>query len=568
MIRRLPIFAALVCLAVSNLRLSAQELIPAQRIVPKNTLVFARIPKVSELKNRIGDSVWMKMWNDPAMEQTRKDVLAAWAKLSEEFQTKTQLKLDELLAIPNGEVTLIVAPLADEQIGLAMMVQYAKEDAVVELLTALEKRLEDNDFDGTAEEIEKTPVSAWKKDEIQMGWFRKDGFLVAGSDLEILESLLVRWDGKHEDVLAEREEFRYIMNRCFSGSGEPAIAWFIDPVNLVTTLIQNPESGVKNAASLSFILPQLGVDGVKAAGGTMDLATEKFESVGESMVYVEGSLRGVAQMFRFTPSAQPAPDWARGDSEQFFSLNWDISGAWEAGRKIFDTFQGPGALDAIIDKLADHASGPRVHLKKDVIDNLNGRIQIEIAAEEKGAGDLLKSDAPRVVVALSLKNPNAMQDVLARVAKTEGIPIQVRTFQGTTIYEPPDTGRKISPAFCVAQGKLFISSNVQRLEEVLRGTEAEAQLKNSKVLTRLEQEAPEKVSIWGIERISQQLQRTLSQLKLVVSQLGGVQTGGFPDVSHLPDASFFEKYPLDRYYYIIPDERGVYLKDYILRYRQ
>ncbi|MDF1746412.1 MAG: hypothetical protein P1V19_22135, partial [Gimesia sp.] len=73
-------------------------------------------------------------------------------------------------------------------------------------------------------------------------------------------------------------------------------------------------------------------------------------------------------------------------------------------------FQGrPGALAAIIDEMADNPDGPKIHIKKDIVDNMSGRIQVATEITDGEQIDFTKMSG-QFTVALGLKNSDAFQN--------------------------------------------------------------------------------------------------------------------------------------------------------------
>ena len=53
----------------------------------------------------------------------------------------------------------------------------------------------------------------------------KDSFLVVGTDQAVLKTVLTRWDGKHDRVLAENDVYRYIVDKCRDFLHKPNRKW-------------------------------------------------------------------------------------------------------------------------------------------------------------------------------------------------------------------------------------------------------------------------------------------------------------------------------------------------------
>ncbi len=564
--RRLLLLVASCAFFCSSRLLSAEEKIPAERVVPSKSILFVSIPDFQELRTRYEDSIFATFWNDPELKILRDALSEQWDEFARELKTETGLVAEDLLSLPQGEIAVAISRAGRGKIGWAALIDFGdQEDVVDDVLAAAEKALQENDFQRESREVEGTRITFFSLGNTQFGWFTRDGFLAIGMEIEVLASLLVRWDGKHDDVLAERDVYQQVMNRCWRGEEEPAVRWFVDPMLFVQTLVESSENAFQQATVMAM-LPQLGVDRIRGVGGTLDIATEKYELVNESLFIIEPPIGGVLQMLRGDAVVQPVPSWVRADAIGFHSINWDLAGAYESARTMVDLFQGPGALDRIIEELADDEAGPKIHFKKDLVDNLTGQIQMAVGADDTDEDELLSESleiSPNTVIALTLRDSRRMQDLLESLGRLEGSPLAARTFQGQSIYEFHVGASPFRPGFAIAEGRLFFSPKSQRLEEVLRGGEGHPRLRDSAALRRLQSEAPEQVSVWGVERLGPQLQRDISQLLSMLT--GNRRVLNDDPLADFDAEAFSKKYPLDRLYYIVPDPRGAYWKDYIPR---
>ncbi|HSG72877.1 MAG TPA: hypothetical protein VLA12_20860, partial [Planctomycetaceae bacterium] len=355
-----------------------------------------------------------------------------------------------------------------------LSIEYGEDaTALDELLAAAEKKFEENKFDLERREIDGTTIYCYSPPTDAVAnaegvcWFQKDGFFVVTNQPAMSEAILVRWDGKNNAVLAESGSFRYTMERCRTTGGAPAAYWYLDPIGLVQVGLEAGGSTTQQAMIMA-VLPQLGLDRLKAIGGTYDFATEKFEEVSRTFVYAEGPHRGILKMLQAESRPIEPPRWVSAKAESFISLNWDIKGAWSEVRTLVDSFQGAGALDVMLDRLADHPDSPGLHPQKDFIDLLSGTIQFEQTGRDASALDQPESlIGGNIVVALGLNDADRMAKVIETLQMAEGSPLKRRAFQGATIYDI-DVPNDVSVSLMVARKTLFLSSDKGRIEQIAR----------------------------------------------------------------------------------------------------
>jgi hypothetical protein len=570
------VFLSLVTICFSQGVLRAEdEKVPVEQIVPGKTFALISVPDVQELKSRFGETVWSDFFDDPKMAFLREKIVEVIDEGMKSAEEELGIDPKKLLEIPQGEISLAVSRISRGKIGVMLSVEYGDDaKALEELLTAAEKKFEEHKFKLEKQEIEGTTIYCYSPptdavaNEEGVCWFQKDGFFVVTNQPAMSEAILVRWDGKNNEVLAESESFRYTIDRCRTTGGKPAAYWYLDPVGLAKTAMESSGSTTQQALMMT-ILPQLGLDRLKAIGGTFDLATEKFEEVTRTFVYAEGPHRGILKMLQAEARPIEPPKWVSAKAESYVSLNWDIQGAWSEVRSMVDSFQGAGALDIMMDRLADHPDSPGLHPQKDFIDLLTGTIHFEQtgldSSAERNKTPLLDGN---IVVALELNNPDRMTKVIETLQMAEGSPLKRRVFQGTTIYEI-DVPNELSVSLMVARKTLFLSTDGRRIEQIARGDDNTDSLGNSAAFRRLTSDAPESASIWGLEQTGLQVERLLDQFKTLLTLLDPAHAKNLEtDLAKLPSAEALKKYATDSFFYAIPDDRGVYLESHTPRVRK
>jgi hypothetical protein len=555
------------CLLVVS-SLSAEDKIPAEQVLPRNTMAMISVPSIQEFKVRYDDTVWEDLFSNP-------DMAPFWSSLSEPVMTNldelgTEYGVDwkELAEIPTGEVTVSITRVKRGVIGVTLSLEYGEAvDAVEKLLTSVEENLEKAEKTRQTIEFEETevisyslsPPGAKPQEQHSLAWFQKDGFLVISSQLGALEAILLRWDGENTDVLSEKDDFKYIRERCRVEDSEPVMYWYIDPLFVVRTGLET--QGATQQALFQTFLPRFGLDKLKSMGGSVDLATERFESVSQVVVYADSPQAGVMKLFQAEATAISPPDWVSANIQSFMVYHWKLEEALSAARTLVDTFQ-PGSFDRMMDGLAEHPGAQGLHPQKDFLDLLKGTIAVEVTVPPSGDA----ADGTITLMAAELKDRQRMEDVLAKVQKMDNAAIKVRNFQGSTIYQFP-LANEASLELTISQDTLFVTDHATRIEKLLRGGESMQRLKDSPQFLKLAAEAPEAAGMWGIDQTHLQVERMSQEISDLLNQLPQNENSeeARKVFQSFPEADVLKKYFPDTFFYVTEDERGVYWKSYSLR---
>ena len=531
----------------------AADAIKVEKRLPPDVLALISCPSVSELKSRWNQSSMGQLLKDPALGDFFNQFEAQLELISQQMQEQAGVSLQQTLNIPQGEVTLAVMRTPDRKLGFVMLMDFGKNRETVDGL--LEKAqpalLENGNVEHATEEIEGTTVHVYSRDgagggdgpEMKLCHFIRDTHFVMGSSVPALQSVLVRWDGTNERTLSDNSVYSYVATKCQGSDRTPAMIWFLDPINLVTTGLQMSGQNSVQASMFLGFLPTLGLNGFRGVGGSWDLATDEFDSESRFFMYVDQPANGVMGVFQFPAADLTPPEWVPANASMYAQLNWDIAGAYKSVETLVDSFQGAGALKGIVDGLAQNPNGPQLHIKKDVIDLMSGRVVVV-----SDPGDDADIAAPRMLFALGLKGGDEkMRDVLTKIAGTPGFPGETRDFRGTTIYELPTPAATMGLA--TNRGHFVIATEVSMLEQMIRGDVDS--LKGSTEFQKIMQHVPDRVSAITYQEPEAQLRQIYELLRS-----GVANPSPEVDLSILPEFDAVKKYLPKTGAYYVPDKNG------------
>ncbi|MCA9092822.1 MAG: hypothetical protein KDA68_05015, partial [Planctomycetaceae bacterium] len=410
----------------------------------------------------------------------------------------------------------------------------------------------------------------------------KDSTLLVSNQASAIKGILERWDGSSDTSLANADSYKLIMSKCAPKDDDAAeTTWFVDPMGIVKSVIslgagENPQLGM-----VMGFLPVTGLDQLKGIGGAMNIGEGDFDNVNRSFVHTEQPSRGVMRMFSMPAVEQSPAKWVHDKSSMFMSLNWDLQEAYKAVESLYNTFAGEGALAKMVEDLAENEDGPKIHIKKDIIDQVTGRITVsgDIKEEDDGSQE-------RYVVAIGLTNEGSFKKILAKAAKFPGFPGHAREFEGTTIYEFGDVGEdedesenqsfrnladeededemealSLTPALAIGRKHLFFGTDVEQIEQILRDNDEDS-LADSKIFKKVSKYFPAKVSSMSFQRADAQVKTALDALKS--GQLD-MLVGDNIDLSKLPDFDDIKHFFTPTGGYVRPDEDGVFMENFNLK---
>ena len=510
-----------VCLALASallprlsLRAEDDEAVPTDRLLPPDVSVYVSVPDVDELKARWGKTAFGSLTQDSAFEPFKGEITKALEGVSGAIQEELGVSLKELLEVPSGEFAIALLTPQGKKLSAVMFLDFGDNEKTIDaLMEKAEKALEENGAESDDEEIDGTKVTTWTFKNgagkpNQLVYFVKDTMLVASSDLDTAKGVLGRWDGKHSDTFADNDNYNLILEKCSTDDEDGLLVWYVNPMGLIQAAVsqiaaQNPQA----ALAMGFLDP-LGITALKAIGGSADMATENFDGITKTFLVIEQPTKGLMNVFQFPAVEQKPPKWVSSNASAWFSLNWDVAGAYTAIESMVDMFRGPGQLAAMVDQIAQQEGGPKVHLKKDVIDVISGRIQVVVEPGKKKDDEAAQD---RVVVALGLKDAKKFQATLTKLTKMPGFPGQTREFKGATIveFEVPDLSGSLEPkmaGLAISQDQLMFSNDVTAIEAMLRGSTDGDALVDSAAYKTIAESLPAKASIVSFSRNDSQIE--------------------------------------------------------------
>lgn len=557
--------------------IQAQDRVQAAQRIPAETMLYFSIPDVETLGEQWSKSSMGQITHDESFAEMKKDLVKLIEKYSKKFEDETDLSVSQVMGIPSREVSFAFVKTKEGQLGGIAFIEYGESGEIVEKI--LNMTAEAMDKEGAQRSIRsadgtKITVYSFGDEDTNAGpvkvplakkfaYFLKDKTFVVSNDDKILESVLSKWDGQSQDSLASKKEYQYIMKKCSDPDSPAVMHWYMNPIGALQTILGIASQANPQVAMAQGFLPALGITQLKAVGGSSYVATKEYDSITKTFTYVDMPTSGIISMFKCPAVVQQPPTWVSDKVSTYYSINWGIGSAYDAVETLFDGFQGrPGALAAIIDQMADKPDGPKIHIKKDIVDNLSGRIQVATEIDEGEQIDITKMSG-QFTVALGLKNSDAFQKLIASLTSRDDFPGKAREFQGTTLYELPGAmiNSPTDAAFCIADDQLFITNDVKQIESVLRKDRGVGALINDADYKRIADKFPEKTSIVVYQNADAQIH---ALYELLLKNRSAVNIEGI-DLSKMPSFDAIQKYLPISGGFTVPDDQGFFSSTFTVK---
>ncbi len=378
--------------------LCAQETprLTAPQLFPEKTLAYVRIDNVTKLREDLKKSSLGKLGNDEQLKPIFAEFYGSLVNSTQQMQESIGLNLDELLSIPNGEFAVALLP-SDQSSAKATRKQAGEKTAVTVQLEApalallldageeiagvqvMLERLEKSmpaDMQHSQKAFDRLTMHRYERpnqDRERFGYFIDNGVMIASTDPNYLEQLAAVWLGKAGDwsSLADNRRFTSILSRCVGTQGErPQLSFFVDPMAIVRQFAPNTAT----ASTTLALLPAFGLDGIQGVGGSWIVAPPDFDSIAHFHLSLGSPRRSILGLLRPKSGSTTPEDWVPESAASYSTINWDIASTLKAVEQLYNQFRGPEAFDKEV--LARANDRLQIDLRKDVLENLDGRISL------------------------------------------------------------------------------------------------------------------------------------------------------------------------------------------------
>jgi len=443
---------------------------PAVTLLPSETAVVISLSDATDVAERFKNTAFGRMIQDPQIRPLVDQLYKSAAARIEAAQEQIGLSLSELAAIPQGEVTAAVVLPQEEPPAVVLLLDAGNHLADARQL--MEKAVAALDRSGARRSEASVPGTKLTVFEgvgprnRLLALFEKDGVIGASSSLVVLKQILAVWDGGQGATLAGDATFNALMSHCRGAEGEsPQAIWYANPIALLEGIARN-NAGAMMAVSM---LPTLGLNGVRAVGGSIALDVGEFDAVTQTHLLLDGSRTGALEVLAFGSGSMEPQSWVPADAAGYTTTHVKPEKIYETVEKLYDGFRGEGALAAAMKQRLGRLA--EIDFEEEVLPTLDGRLTHVVWMERP-----VTVTSQAQLLALGLKDAKLLATVLDRVVAENRPFLQERSLGGRVYFQyappqldeqPPRPGRP-RPCFGLLEGNLVVADRPGLYEEAIR----------------------------------------------------------------------------------------------------
>ena len=416
------------------------------------------------------------------------------------------MSLDQLLAIPSGQVAAAVMPgnlsereeelIAEEeqdespeairrrirmkrrqQNSIASLFLVQAGDNVEDLMSLVEKleaRAVDGGYVRRTREIKGTTLVKLlppRPGRPEVEYFEREETVVFGIGHKTAEKVLEHWlDRSEERTLADSANFASVMSRCVGAEEtRPQVTFYIDPYHLVERLVKRG-----GAAGLVWpMIEELGISKIRGVGGSAFQGGEMFEDITHFHMLIDPPRDGFFGVLRPEQGETLPPNWVPEDVASYTSIHWDFQTTYDNLDKVLEKFQGPEPLKRLVEEPAKQAFN--VSVRDEVLAHMTGRYVVCRWIEPP-----IKLNSQVQLHAFELSDTLAAKDVLSRIRQRRPKDLDVETIGGYVVYKGrqgrrnmPKNFRRPEPCIVIMDGWAIFSDSrafIERVTQAQRGS--------------------------------------------------------------------------------------------------
>ena len=400
------------------------------RLLPDRTAILLWIPDAPDATERLMNTALGRVFRDPRMRPMLEEFRDSLSESMKTGEGGIGLSLDELFALPHGEISLAVVAPKDGQPTMVVLIDTGDESSNA-------KRLLDQMAGGVGWSEKKLfdtrliILEAADPEKPDVMVFEKDGTLVIGTNVEVLKQVLAAWQGQELPSLTKTENFRAIMRHSREHNPKPQFVWYLDPIMLLRSMgRENP--GIQMVLAM---FPVLGLDGLKVFGGGIEWDAGQLDSIIHMHLLLKSPRGSILEVLAFTTGDTTPESWVPADVSTYTTMHWDVEKAFDALRETFDTLRGEGSLSKMLTQRIEEPIG--LNVEKDLLPAVTGRVTRVTRFERPVTTRRVSS-----LLALELKEDTELSRKLANLFHSNEESISRQSFSGKTYYRysPPRLG--------------------------------------------------------------------------------------------------------------------------------
>ncbi len=413
----------------------------AIELLPDTVAGLVRIPNLPRFCEAWENTSLGKLLEDEAMQPFIEAQRQRAKNYLEAFDNKVGIRPEDLYNVASGELVISWLPFPNDKrrpFALCVIADVrgrAKEaDAAIE---KLDKDLQaanwirkDTEHLGQTIRVYSTePKPGQLKVEQIVISLDETRLIAADRDLvvtDLLDTIAGEAEGK---PVVQLQEFQHVLKKSSqailepvkSGGGTIAIEWFARPFQMARILRESFDVDRGNQVDIVKLLENQGFDAVKAAGGILALAGEKYQLLHRGSILAPAvtdqpsKYKLAARMLQFenAPMA-PIPAWVHSEAASFARLNPKFEEIFWASETLLNEAFGDDIFKDIIEGIRDDEDGPQIDIAKNVLPNLDNEL---ILVTDNTLPSQLNSE--RMLIAIRVSDAEAIGKAISKAMDAE-----------------------------------------------------------------------------------------------------------------------------------------------------
>jgi len=413
----------------------------AIELLPDTVAGLVRIPNLPRFCEAWENTSLGKLLEDEAMQPFIEAQRQRAKNYLEAFDNKVGIRPEDLYNVASGELVISWLPFPNDKrrpFALCVIADVrgrAKEaDAAIE---KLDKDLQaanwirkDTEHLGQTIRVYSTePKPGQLKVEQIVITLDETRLIAADRDLvvtDLLDTIAGEAEGK---PVVQLQEFQHVLKKSSqailepvkSGGGTIAIEWFARPFQMARILRESFDVDRGNQVDIVKLLENQGFDAVKAAGGILALAGEKYQLLHRGSILAPAvtdqpsKYKLAARMLQFenAPMA-PIPAWVHSEAASFARINPKFEEIFWASETLLNEAFGDDIFKDIIEGIRDDEDGPQIDIAKNVLPNLDNEL---ILVTDNTLPSQLNSE--RMLIAIRVSDAEAIGKAISKAMDAE-----------------------------------------------------------------------------------------------------------------------------------------------------
>ncbi|WP_442507811.1 membrane or secreted protein [Novipirellula sp. SH528] len=430
--------------------------VPAIKLLPDSLAGLVRVPNVPDFckawhKTHLGQLV-----DDPAMQPFIDAQRERAEKYFDSLDNRVGLKPQDLYDIASGEAVMAWLPfpkdkrrpfsvcvIADIR-GLRKQADVAVDQIDRDLKSGGATR-SDKEYRGQTIRVYTTKPKPGQLKIEQIAITYDDVRIIASDRDTVVTGVLDALSGEtNVPSISESAEFRDVLTRSSramqvpftKGNSTVAGEWFARPIQMGRILRETFQVDRGNQVDILKLLENQGFDAVKAAGGILAIAGDRYDVLHRGFVLAPPTTnepskyeKAARMLSFFNATLDPVPDWVGKDAGTVSQIRLKIADAFWASESMINEAFGDDIFSPMIEGIRDDTDGPQIDLKNNVLPALGDEV---ILMTDNTLPAEVNSE--RMLISVRLKNADAIKLAVRKAMEVEPDASKIDVLPGVEIW--------------------------------------------------------------------------------------------------------------------------------------